>query len=73
MGRTPRRDFEYAFHHVMNRAGARRWAFFGADHRNAFLEQAVSMELNLIHFHNVLHMSGQVIKHIWAALHALRG
>ena len=38
MGRGHRRDFDYAFHHVMNRAGARRFIFSGGKHRKVFLE-----------------------------------
>src|SRR5947208_307909 len=38
MGRKHRRDFEYAFHHVMNRASARRMIFEREGHRLAFLE-----------------------------------
>ena len=52
MGRQHRRDFNYAFHHVMNRAGARRWVFSCAEHRNAFiktLEHVVRMDEIQIH------------------------
>ena len=38
MGRTHRKDFSYAFHHVMNRAGARRWIFDRDEHRHVFFE-----------------------------------
>lgn len=38
MTREHRRDFENAFHHVMNRAGARRKAFVNSKHDQAFLE-----------------------------------
>src|SRR3990172_7038464 len=38
MGREHRRDFDYAFHHVMNRAGARRFIFTGVKQRNMFLD-----------------------------------
>lgn len=38
MGRQHRRDFDNAFHHVMNRSGTRRWVFSGAEHRNAFMK-----------------------------------
>ena len=38
MGRQHRRDFDYAFHHVMNRASARRFIFAEAKHRNTFLD-----------------------------------
>ena len=38
MGRKHRQDFDYAFHHVMNRAGARRLIFAAAAHRNVFFE-----------------------------------
>jgi REP element-mobilizing transposase RayT len=38
MGRTHRKDYPYAYHHVMNRAGAKRWVFLRDEHRHAFLE-----------------------------------
>lgn len=38
MGRTNRKDYPYAYHHVMNRAGAKRWVFLRDKHRQAFIE-----------------------------------
>jgi putative transposase len=38
MGRTHRKDYPYAYHHVMNRAGAKRWVFIRDEHRQAFIE-----------------------------------
>ena len=38
MGRTNRIDFPFAYHHVMNRAGAKRLAFHKNEHRQAFFE-----------------------------------
>ena len=51
-GRGLRRDFKYAFHHVMNRAGAKRLIFFNDQHRIQFLkvlQHVVSMDEIEIH------------------------
>ena len=32
-----RKDYPYAYHHVMNRAGAKRWVFLRDEHRQAFI------------------------------------
>jgi len=36
MGRKQRQDFDYAFHHVMNRASAKRFSFANVTHRKLF-------------------------------------
>lgn len=38
MGRQTRQDFDFAFHHVMNRAGARRWVFKYKEHYHEFFD-----------------------------------
>lgn len=46
MGRKHRSDFEYAYHHVFNRASARKMIFEAQVHRYVFLETLKHVVMN---------------------------